>query len=59
VCRIFTIAGFADRFGGLASQDHLCEIRDALFLKKALDAGPGVGAVPTRCDAALSPPNGP
>jgi hypothetical protein len=36
-----------------------CNIRDLVFLKQALDAGPGVGSVETRCDAALSPATGP
>jgi hypothetical protein len=34
-----------------------CNIRDLVFLKKAMDAmDPGVEV---HCDAALSPPNGP
>jgi hypothetical protein len=32
-----------------------CNMRDLVFLKLAIDAGPGVGEVESRCDAALSP----
>ena len=34
-----------------------CNVRDLVFLKRDLDAGDST--VPLRCDAALSPPNGP